>query len=481
MCGLVGCVGDMWQADKKIFNFMLQLDTVRGKHSTGVARIPNQQHERKNVQIVKDVGTPYDLMDNMPDEFWNRKTGHGELAGDFAVLMGHNRWATVGKINPDNAHPFEAGNIIGAQNGTLPDFWRKKLDDHEFYDTDTEALMFNIDLHGVENVLPKISGAWALTWYNREEDTFNIIRNKERPLYFAWKKNGKVMYYASEPWMIYAAADKYGVDLENELCYSFPTDTLYSFKLGSMTTFNKERITKTTIKGWEAPPQEKKDNTTYSATYGERWGNKSAKESANVFNTTTKLIAPPLSKYEDWAGKKDIFFEFEMTGDVMEDEQRKEFFEAYTIKDRAPIRIYPSHNHPDLEARLGDTDVSTFAAKIKGVKSIGKTGMFYLKIDLDTIMVATFKPSYYKKGDSHFNDLFDDDDFVVMIANGKTIDRAEWDKRVSNGCSWCNDQPKASECSAIHWLSDSDFLCVDCSKPGSDASQYVPELTKLVM
>src|SRR5690606_18964818 len=80
-------------------------------------------------------------------------------------------------------------------------------------------------------VIPKITGAWALMWYNRDEDSFNILRNKERPLHFAWKKNKKVLYIASESWMLYAAFDKLDIDVyeddKGDCVWQFLSDTHY--------------------------------------------------------------------------------------------------------------------------------------------------------------------------------------------------------------------------------------------------------------
>lgn len=94
---------------------MLKLDTTRGKHSTGVARVPWNSDKRKDVEIVKSVGTPWDLIDRKPREYYNdyHGTPGPYIQGNYIALMGHNRWATVGEIIDENAHPFEAGKIVG--------------------------------------------------------------------------------------------------------------------------------------------------------------------------------------------------------------------------------------------------------------------------------------------------------------------------------------------------------------------------------
>jgi predicted glutamine amidotransferase len=467
LCGLVGVIGDLNLDDKKAFDLLLKLDTTRGKHSTGVARIPWNADKRGEVEIVKDVGTPWNLIDQKPRQYYNdHSTMPGpHIQGSYIALMGHNRWATVGEVNEANAHPFEAGKIIGAQNGTLPLSSIYKLDDHEFYETDTEALMFNIDLHGVENVIPKISGAWALTWYNREEDSFNILRNKERPLHFAWKENKKVMYYASDAWMLYAISDKFNINFYEDdrggQVWQFLSDTHYKFafpKNGA--TFNKDNAwEKKELKGYEAPA------TTYRVISS---GQHTARDSMNVFMGNS--AASPMSSVEYWVGKRNKTVEFTVDGTWAKDEQNKSYIIGTTVNGGAELRIYPSNKHPSLEFILGSPDVATFAAKIKKIKVVGNK-RFYMTIDYDTLIEATYNGCNYK---ATFKDIDDDIPWERFMAED-TPNEAEFKKQVEGGCAWCSAVPFIHEAPNILWIGNSgDFICADCSE-NPEVTQYVTQ------
>lgn len=504
MCGLVSVVGDLYVADKKAFNYMLQLDTSRGPHSTGVARVPNKG--RDNVTIVKDTGTPWDLYAKKGNEFFNSDKNHGEIQGDYVALIGHNRWATIGAVNTMNAHPFDCDSIIGAQNGTLTRHTHEKLDDWKFFGTDSEALFHNIDLYGIDAVLPKVDGAWALTYYNIADDTFNFIRNKERPLYYAWKKNKKTLYIASEYFMIYAAAEKYHIDLEDDLVYEVPVDTLYSIKVGNPWEFKKDNMETRHLEGkkYVAPPA----NTN---NYGAAWkannvtsSTKSAADSANVFtNGGTKVESSFLSECKAmqwekehpfntatyWQGQVGKYAEFYLEDGIYVDEQRKTYIKARTINGNKEIRIYDSTKN-DVKAVLGDKDVLTFAARIKRVKTPGKG--LYLLIDTDDITDVMRKTDLRKKQEdikgqgeaAEFNDdllPFDANSiFVGEAANtipmvrGNTVSVKEYENAVSCGCAWCSAVPSLSESPDLLWMTADAFLCSDC-KTNPEVAQFVQQ------
>lgn len=495
MCGLVGVIGDMTNADKRAFDFMIGIDSCRGRDSAGVARAPALMKNRSNVEIVKEVGTGYDLQ--WVPEYYNNKKDR-EISGDWAFLMGHNRWATVGKVTVKNAHPFKCGNIIGAQNGTLPEYWRKKLFEYEKFETDTEALFHNINLFGAEEVIPKLDGAWALTWYDKSDDTFHILRNDERPLCFAWKDNGKVLYYASEPWMIYAAADKYKIKLENDTVYWVSEDTHYVWKLESMSSFSRKRQSSSILKGGKAAPVHHVD---YSKYHGGSYTSSSSTSSVqtgansnlsdkrgdttpiNLFNHATAKDDDPMQKPTYWLAKIGTYKEFVVSPMICTDEQRKQYIKGFTVDGRIEIRFYPSTT-VDTEAILGDKDVQTFACKIKRVKLKNNGKSFYLLPDSDTIMVATYKGNAYRKADAPIDVKIDDEipwkdgnilypDSDLFSIGGVPVSEKEWIDRTSCGCAWCSSVPTPDKAGAITWLrGNNDFLCEDCSD-NPDVRMYV--------
>ena len=66
--------------------------------------------------------------------------------------------------------------------------------------------------NGVEDTIAKLNGAFALTWYDRENETMNMIRNTERTLYTVMSKDRKTMFWASEDWMLIVALRRAGIE-----------------------------------------------------------------------------------------------------------------------------------------------------------------------------------------------------------------------------------------------------------------------------
>ena len=190
MCGLVGIAGTINKADLDAFAFLLIIDGVRGMHSTGMAVV--DRDTPYNADVHKLAVTPY--------EFIQTRRFEKILTTDAQVLMGHNRHATIGKINSINAHPFDNDWLVGAHNGTLNN--KHSLDDYLEFGTDSEAMFFNIGKNGLDNTVSKLRGAWAMTFYNYENQSINFLRNKERPFHFCLSESRQAMYWASEASML---------------------------------------------------------------------------------------------------------------------------------------------------------------------------------------------------------------------------------------------------------------------------------------
>lgn len=217
MCGIVGVVGDISKKEEDIFRDLLVVDSLRGLDSTGVGGANINLPE---VNLVKSVGTPYDLFESVRwKDFFHRKQH---------ILIGHNRSATTGKVTRGNAHPFEFDKLFGVHNGTLRN--KYQLPDGHKYDTDSEALYSNINRLGIVEGIKPAEGAWSLVWYDKEKKTVNFLRNKERPMWFTFVENGKVMFFASESWMLSGILGRHGqkhgeiylTKEDTHICYDIP-------------------------------------------------------------------------------------------------------------------------------------------------------------------------------------------------------------------------------------------------------------------
>jgi predicted glutamine amidotransferase/ribosome modulation factor len=241
MCGLVGVAGDLTARDKDIFRDLLYVGALRGFHSTGAAFVDGR---RKQFTLVRKTGSPMQVIPTKEFTDANRNWA-------TSVCIGHNRFATIGAHTPENAHPFEFSNIVGAHNGTLEPRARKILVDNEKFGTDSEALYHNLNEFETDEVMADMSGAWALTWYDRRDNTINFLRNKERPLHYCFNKLGDVIYWASESMMLRWILTRHGMD--HGPIYELNPDLLASFTVpDSKTRFGEPTLQE--VKGWKPAP-----------------------------------------------------------------------------------------------------------------------------------------------------------------------------------------------------------------------------------
>ena len=220
MCGIVAAIGGIFKKEVSAFHDLLVVDSLRGPHSTGVYVVRGQDD-----YLVKKALLPHELM-----HFPQYKQAFEKYPD---AVIGHNRWATVGDVNARNAHPFDVGDVVGVHNGTLVNW--KKFKDSKDFDVDSECLIHNIAQDGIDEVWGKLEGAATVMWWDKKTKLLNVIRNKERPMFFSKVKGSNVVLFASEHWMLLSCGGRNGVELEG--LSELPVDTLMSVDvLGNVTT-----------------------------------------------------------------------------------------------------------------------------------------------------------------------------------------------------------------------------------------------------
>lgn len=258
MCGIVGMAGDLGHNHKHLLKDMLDVSQMRGRHSTGVVKVDRNS---ENYTWVKRVGPPAYLFDSRSYE----DTVNNGLA---AAYIGHTRHKTVGDIDIKSAHPFdfEDQGICGVHNGTLKSYY--DLDGYNYKKVDSEVLYEHLSQNGPEDTFPLITGAWCCNWWDNEAETINFIRNKERPLWFTWSKDLRVLYWASEIWMFSVVERKTdlwnGVNKDGEGKYiELPEDTLWSFSINANAKKDERVITMKAVKQIEGRKEEPKNYQSY--------------------------------------------------------------------------------------------------------------------------------------------------------------------------------------------------------------------------
>lgn len=172
----------------RLFSQLLWVNTLRGDDSTGVFGV----NKYGNVDYMKQVGHAAKLQDSNE---W--KDFRGNIFSDFHMVVGHNRKATRGVITDENAHPFVEKETILVHNGTLTNHKELTKEDVE---VDSHAILHSIVERGYEETLKEIQGAFTLAWYDANDKTLRVIRNKERPLFIA--NTAGAWFFASEREML---------------------------------------------------------------------------------------------------------------------------------------------------------------------------------------------------------------------------------------------------------------------------------------
>lgn len=200
MCGLVAILGKPSYRMGKIFDNLLQVDVIRGPHSTGVCAVTE-----KNIYLQKTLLAPTDLI--YTTKYQRRISAKRH---DISCYIGHNRHATVGKVTKRNAHPFQHGHITMIHNGTLH---RHLTYGKETFETDSESICHYIAKQGPRKMWKQLDGAAALMWWDSRDKTLNVLKNSKRSLFFRVTADKEQVIFASEEWMISGLCDREDVKL----------------------------------------------------------------------------------------------------------------------------------------------------------------------------------------------------------------------------------------------------------------------------
>lgn len=198
MCGIFGAASRYLATnERKIFAELGMVSVLRGADSTGVFALGGKEHKRPKLAFVKYATDPFNFFSSKQADDVINPPGNNEVR----VLVGHNRLATVGVVNHQNAHPFNFTKVIGVHNGGVTKNWTNKSKE---FDTDSETLYAQINERGITEVVKELgdgyTNAYALVYYDKEQRTLNMIRNTQRPLAIA--DCGGTIYWASEPDML---------------------------------------------------------------------------------------------------------------------------------------------------------------------------------------------------------------------------------------------------------------------------------------
>lgn len=233
MCGIWGYVtGEKNRGVSGRLRFVEQaalVGTLRGADSTGAFMVT---HKPGDADWCKVVGTGLDWLGSnyTQEKFTTAKAEH------YRAVVGHNRSATLGKVNLNNAHPFQEGPITLVHNGTLD--WTDDMKVQPEHvstkkakvEVDSHLICHNLALHSIEEVIPTLFGAFALVWHDARNDSIYMIRNYQRPLHMMKASCEDTLLFASEPDMLWWLAGR--TNFSRSEVYSLDPGVLLEFKPG---------------------------------------------------------------------------------------------------------------------------------------------------------------------------------------------------------------------------------------------------------
>lgn len=429
MCGLVGVAGIVGVKEESVFHDLLVMDAVRGPHSTGVYGIG--PHGNKEGVLLKEEGSTYPFL-----EQWGERL-LGKWSGSWRLLLGHNRWATMGVINRYNAHPFEFETVVGAHNGTLVN--QKLLPDHKMFDVDSENIYHSIDTLGIDYTHERLDGAYALSYYDKVDQSLNFVRNGQRSLSYCFSTDKKTMYWASEKEMLELCLRR------NNVRFS-PVEHFEPYHLHKVSLQVEGypakilEIEKRRLKEFKAPPVKKHRGGA---------GGKKKKILA---------LAPPNSKVP-FASLDDSFAALQslLHTEIV--------FEVGQVMEGATTYVScTADRNPDADIRwyLVDSDDKgdilnngPYTGKIKSIRSRGNA----CYATLDRRSISSYIPE-------------DDGNVLLEGYNSTFLTVKAWNAATAGGCAWCSDPVFVEDAATLVWASPKDFVCSACASM-PDVSQYL--------
>lgn len=425
MCGIVGMAGDLNAKHEQAVRTLLILDSLRGEHSTGVVCVPKYGSLPK---VAKQVGDPFQLFDH--------KSYDKAMMGTQRAIIGHNRYATTGAVNRNNAHPFEHESCVGVHNGTL--HTKYLLADPQQYQVDSDNIYHHIDKHGLKDALKYMGGAWTLVWWDKENESINFLRNKERPLQMCWSKDGKSLFWASERWMLYAALGRHGIEYQD--IFEMEEDVHFEILIDKNGVMSKPRLT-------NAP------STYKAAVYVTHTPPAVVPKKEDPATAPVKKLNPPttVGPEASYISAKQRTIE---TLGINKDEHGSSYISCFdSQREYFEIRLYAKPKDPVWELIGCD-----LIANISGFGASGKTpGRGYYKVSPhDFRVIAPVETP-------------DEPEDTITNHRGNLITEAQFRKEY-HSCEWCSSALVFG--AANRFTTGGQCVCEGCSKD-KEVQEYV--------
>lgn len=198
MCGLCGFATKKGtrltkgQLNKRadVMESLLIANEVRGSHSTGVALI--YENGGRNEEILKQAIAARDFVKEHEVKKALRKHPR--------VVLGHTRYATMGGISKETAHPFQEGSIVGTHNGVIYNHAEIVEIVGQEIRVDSQAVfkLLNKNRNRFNKTFKHVRGSCALAWVNMRDTDKTYLISHENPLSVARVPSINTLFWSSQ-------------------------------------------------------------------------------------------------------------------------------------------------------------------------------------------------------------------------------------------------------------------------------------------
>jgi len=476
MCGIVGFIttdNKIGEPDRsKFLKQALIIDTLRGDDSTGVFAVGHEPlYKDGTAWYCKNTLTGAEFTDSK--EYWENMYDTSE----YRCVVGHNRAATVGKVDSDSAHPFQVGAITMVHNGTLTsaNVLPSPMCSLDGVTVDSHAIAHNLNIHPVEEVVENLYGAFALVWHDARDDSINVVRNTKRPLHFALGQQGKTLFFMSEGEMLHLLDRRIRLNLQQ---IYYPDEGQW-LKWGKDTPLADPEVKKLDLY------EDKWPVTTYSYDTKTKYGSYSWDDDDDDEYVYPKASAHQASDLIMLGGQRRIVpmlvQEAMLTHDVVT-EDRLRFSPSIRVQnpqdtDRVGVTGYVDGMKAILYSlQRGTATIDAmrrdWVVRVIGVK-VTDDGEPWLICRLVNTFVGvgslTRKPPVPLKEESA--NATKRRDGNVPGKDGELISQAEFAVQVADGCVMCRHHISVMDAYDVVWVSDNP-ICPNCDE------RYYEDLTE---